>query len=134
MLESMTKFTGERYEMGMLWSEPKPNLPNSYSSAWCQLYSLEHRIQREPKFVSTVNRYRCKKRIRKDIERVRSEKHVRERMVFASPSSAKPEQAWQSKTCLNAASKYKKVCLNYKLLAGPDLLHGLIGTIFKFCE
>ena len=48
-------------------------------------------------------------------------------MVFAPPSSTEPEQAWQSKT-----NKYKEVCLNDKLLAGPDLLHGLIGTIVRF--
>ena len=29
MLESSTKFTGERYEVGMLSSEPEPNLPNN---------------------------------------------------------------------------------------------------------
>ena len=34
----------------------------------------------------------------------------------------------------NAASKYKELCLIDKLLAGPDLLHGLIGTIFRFRE
>ena len=34
----------------------------------------------------------------------------------------------------HAASKYKGVCLNDKLLAGPDLLHGLNGTIFRFRE
>ena len=34
----------------------------------------------------------------------------------------------------NAVSKYKGVCLNDKLLTGPDLLHGLIGTIFRFRE
>ena len=28
-LESTMKFTGERYEVGMLWSEPEPNLPNN---------------------------------------------------------------------------------------------------------
>ena len=33
-LESTTKFTGLRYEVGMLWCEPEPNLPNNYSSAW----------------------------------------------------------------------------------------------------
>ena len=37
MLESTTKITGERYEVGMLWSEPEPNLPNNYSSALGQL-------------------------------------------------------------------------------------------------
>ena len=39
-LESTTKFTGERYEVGMLWSEPGPNLPNNYGSAHGQLYLL----------------------------------------------------------------------------------------------
>ena len=34
----------------------------------------------------------------------------------------------------NAAAKYKDLCLNDKLLAGPDLLHGLIVTIFSFRE
>ena len=33
-----------------------------------------------------------------------------------------------------AASKYTDICLNDKLLAGPDLLNGLIGTIFRFRE
>ena len=49
MLESTTQFTGERYEVGMLWSEPEPNLTNSHSSALTQLYSLERRVQRDPK-------------------------------------------------------------------------------------
>ena len=47
MLESTTKFTGERYEVVMLWSEPEPNLPNNYSSALGQLYSLERIFQRD---------------------------------------------------------------------------------------
>ena len=37
------------------------------------------------------------------------------------------------RVCINAA-KYKDICLNDKLLAGPVLLHGLIGTIFRFRE
>ena len=32
----------------------------------------------------------------------------------------------------NSAAKYKYVCLNDKLLAWPDLLYGLVGTIFRF--
>ena len=48
-LESTTKFIGERYEVGKLWNEPEPNLPNSYISALGQLLSLERRFQRDPK-------------------------------------------------------------------------------------
>ena len=57
-LESTTKFTGERYEVGMLWKEPEPNLPNNYNSALGQLYSLERRFQRDPNYkriLSIVN-------------------------------------------------------------------------------
>ena len=52
MLESTTKFTGEWYEVGMLWSEPEPNLPKNYSSALGQLHSLERRFQRGRKLKS----------------------------------------------------------------------------------
>ena len=48
MSESTTKFTGEWHEVGMLWSEPEPDLSNNYSSALGQLYSLERRFQRDP--------------------------------------------------------------------------------------
>ena len=47
MLEITPKSTGERYEVGVLWSEPEPKLPNNYSSALDQLYSLERRFQRD---------------------------------------------------------------------------------------
>ena len=45
-----------------------------------------------------------------------------------------PNKPGKVRRVCNAASKYKEVCLNDKLLAGPDLLHGLIGTIFRFQE
>ena len=99
MLESTTKFTGERYELGMLWSEPESNLTNNYSSALGQHYSLDRKIPKGPtpeKSVSTVNRYRCRRWIRKDIEGIRSEKHLREGMIFSTQSSdwfAMPHQS-----------------------------------------
>ena len=57
MLESTTKFTGEQYEKGMLWTsakpeEPEPNLTNNYSSALGQLYSLDRRFQKDPNLKS----------------------------------------------------------------------------------
>ena len=45
-----------------------------------------------------------------------------------------PNQPGKVRRVCNAASKYKEVCLKDKLLAGPDLLHGLIGTIFRLRE
>ena len=45
-----------------------------------------------------------------------------------------PNKPGKVRRVYNDASKYKEVCLNDKLITGPDLLHGLIGTIFKFGE
>ena len=42
-----------------------------------------------------------------------------------------PNKPGKVRRVCNAASKYNEVCLNDKLLAGPDLLHGAVGTIFR---
>ena len=53
-------------------------------------------------------------------------------MVFAKLSYAKSEQSWPNLPCLK--SGFNEVCPNDKLRAETELLHGLIGTIFKFRE
>ena len=45
-----------------------------------------------------------------------------------------PNKPGKVRRVCNAASKYTEECLNDKLLAGLDLLHGLIRTIFRFRE
>ena len=93
------------------------------------------KIPKGPKLeelVPTVKRYKFRKRIRKDIGSVRSESQLRERMVFATPLSAKLEKAWQSKTCLQCCIKLQRSLL--ARLARLDLLHDSIGTIFGICE
>ena len=62
-LERTRKYTGERYEVGMLWSEPKPNLPNNYGSALGQLHSLERRFKRDPNLKEL-----CQQSINTDVE------------------------------------------------------------------
>ena len=47
MLKATTKFDGERYEVGLLWKNAKPLLPNNYSSAVSQLKSLERGQEKE---------------------------------------------------------------------------------------
>ena len=134
MLENTTKFAGERYEVGMLWSEPERQ---TYRTTTAQPWvSFTHwSVDSKPeKFVSTVNKYRCRKGIREDIGRVRCERHLRKRIVFATYPVLNPNKPGKVRRVCNAASKYKEVCLNDKLLAGPDLLHGLIGTIFRLRE
>ncbi|XP_075253997.1 uncharacterized protein LOC142345651 [Convolutriloba macropyga] len=55
-------------------------------------------------------------------------------MVLSHHPVQNPNKPGKVRRVCNAASKYKEVCLNEKLLAGPDLLHELIGTLLRFRE
>ena len=137
MLESTTKFTGERYEVGMLWSEPEPNLPNNYNSALGQLHSLERRFQRDPNHKSLYQQS-IDTDVEKGFVKILDESEVKgtfgKEWYLPHHPVLNPNKPGKVRRVCNAASKYKGVCLNDKLLAGPDLLHGLIGTIFRFRE
>ena len=135
MLESTTKFTGERYKVGKLWSEPEPNLPNNYSSALGQLYSLERRFQRDPN-LKNLYQQSIDTDVEKGFVKILDESEVKgtfgKEWYLPHHPVLNPNKPGKLRRICNAASKYKEVCLNDKLLAGPDLLHGLIGTIFRF--
>ena len=102
--------------MGMLWSEPEPNLPNNYNSALGQLHSLERRFQRNPNLKSLYQQS-INTDVEKGFVKTLEESEVKgtfgkelymdpERIVYAS--SAKPEQAWQSQTCLQCRLKVQR--------------------------
>ena len=137
MLESTMKFTGERYEVGMLWSEPEPNLPNNYSSALGQLYSLKRRFQRDPN-LKNLYQQSIDTDVVKGLLTILDESEVKgtfgKEWYLPHHPVLNPNKPGNVRRVCNAASKYKEVCLNDKPLAGPDLLHGLIGTKFRFPE
>ena len=137
MLESTTKFTGERYKVEMLWSELEPNLPKNYSSALGQLYPLERRFQRDPNLKSLYQQS-IDTDVEKGIVKVLNESELKgtfgKEWYLPHHPVLNPNKTGKVRLVCNAASKYKEECLNDKLLAGPDLLHGLIRTIFRFLE
>ena len=47
ILEKTTKHNGERYEVGLLWADDNPNLPNNYYSAYQQFLSMEKRLSKD---------------------------------------------------------------------------------------
>ena len=137
VLESAAKFTGERYEVGMLWSEPEPNLPNNYGSALSQLHSLERRFRRDPNLKSLYQQS-IDADVEKGFVKILNESEIKgtfgKEWYLPHHPVLNPNKPGQIRRVCNAASKYKEVCLNEKLIAGPNLLHGLVGTIFRFRE
>ena len=105
------------------------------NSALGQLYSLKW------KFQGDLN---LKTFYQKSIDTVVEKGFVM--ILVASKEKCSLEKEWylphypvlnpdkSGKFICNSASKYKAVCLVDKLLVGPALLHGLIGTLFRFCE
>ena len=136
-LESKTTFTGERYEAGMLWSEPEPNPPNNYGSTLGQLHSLEQRFQRDPK-LKEVYQQSIDTDAEKGFVKVLGKSEVKstfgKEWYLPHHTVLNPNKPGKVCRVCNAAAKYKDICLNNNLLAGSDLLHGLIGTIFRFRE
>ena len=137
MLECTTKFTGVRHEVAMLWGESEPNLPNNYSSALGQLYSLEQRFQRGPNLKSLYQQS-VDTDVEKGFVKIMDESEVKgtlgKEWYLPHHPVLNPNKPGKVRRVCNAALKYKEVCLNDKLLAGLVLLHGLIGTIFRFRE
>ena len=134
-LESTTKFTGERYEVGMLWSEPESNLPNNYGSAFGQLHSLERRIQRDL-ILKELYQQSIDTDVEKGFVKILGKSEVKgtfgKKWYLPHHPVLNPNKPGKVRRVCKAAAKYKYICLNDKLLAGPDQLHGLIGTIFRF--
>ena len=103
-----------------------------------QLKSLERRLQRDEAL---------KKRYQKTIDTDVNAGYVR-KVDQAELNETKDKLQWYSphhpvinlkkpekvRRVCNAAAKYQGVALNDKLLPGPDLLHSLIGIIFRFRE
>ena len=121
----------------MLWNEPEPSLPNNYGSALGQLYSLERRFQRDPK-LKELYQQSIDTDVEKGFVKILGKSEIKgtfgKEWYLPHHPVLNPNKPGKVRRVCNAAAKYKDVCLNDNLLAGPDLLHGLIGTIFRFRE
>ena len=138
MLKATTKFDGERYEVGLLWENAKPHLPNNYSSAVSQLKSLEHRLEMDENL-----KQRYKETIDVDVQkgfvRILNEaelENIKTDLQWYVPHHPvlNPNKPDKVRRVCNAASKFGGASLNDTLMAGPDLLQLLIGIIFRFRE
>ena len=137
ILENTTKVVDGRCEVGLLWAE-NTDIPNNYCSALSQLYSLERRFEKDPilkkRYQATIEVDLQNEHVRKlDGEELSKTRNNLQWYVPHHPviNPNKPEKV--RRVC-NAASKYKGVSLNDKLMTGPDLLQNLVGIIFRFRE
>ena len=137
-LEQTTRFTGERYEVGLLWREEEAKLTNNFYSAMGQFKSLERRLQKDDMlrncYQETIDTDVKAGYVRK-VQQVELNE-TRDKLLWYLPhhSVINTHKEEKVRRVCNAATKYQGVALNDKLLPGPDLLHSLIRIIFRFRE
>ena len=121
----------------MLWSEQESNLPNNYGSALGQHYSLERRFQRDPS-LKELYQQSIDTEVEKGFVKILGESEVKgtfgKEWYLPHQPVLNANKPGKVRRVCNAAEKFKDIYLNDKLLAGPDLLHGLTETIFRFRE
>ena len=138
ILEKTTKHNGERYEVGLLWAEDEPSLPNYYFFAYQQFLSMEKRLSKDVE-LKTAYSTPIEKDLESNIFRRLDDKEASETenaMQWYLPHHPvkHPHKPGKVRRVCNAASKFKGVSLNDKLLSGHDLLRNLIGIVFRFRE
>ena len=136
ILEKTTYHDGNRYHVGMLWTDEDSSLPNNYFSALVQLKSLERRLDKDPElkqlYAKTIHDDFNKGYITKvDKSDCFKLDQPREWYLPHHPV-VHPHKPGKVRRVLNGAAKFHGQSLNNALLTGPDLLQSLIHILIRF--
>ena len=126
ILEKTTKHNGEHYEVGLLWADDNHNLPNNYYSAHQQCLSMEKKLSKDPELkeaYKATNGKDLENHFVRKLEQEEVVSTVNDMQWYLPHHPVKHTQKpGKVRRVCNAASKFKGVSLNDKLLSGPDLL------------
>ena len=134
ILGSTTKVKGGRYEVGLLWRNEDPILPNNRPQAEMRLQQLKKRFLCDPTFASqyeaAMNDYIEKgygvKLLEKEAASTSDHTWYLLHHGVVNPNKSKVRVAY------NAAAVWGGTSLNKELLRGPQLNNSLIGVLFQF--
>ena len=134
-LENTVQFSDNHYSVGLLWKENKPTLPYNKSLALSRFHSLEKKFRQHPKFFkkykNTVNDYISKGHaVKLSPEEAKHRSPVANYVPHHDVSNI--NRPGKVRVVFDAAAKFDKVCLNEKLLKGPNYLNKLIGILLRF--
>ncbi|XP_055604429.1 uncharacterized protein LOC129752685 [Uranotaenia lowii] len=138
LLHEKTRFTGERYETGLLWRYDHIRLPNNESMARRRYELLEKRMKQNPELkrmlTDKITDYIAKGYVEKlaPSEGTWSDQYpVWYLPIFPVTNPNKPGKI---RVVWDAAAAYNGISLNSVLMTGPDQLASLVTTLIKFRE
>ncbi|PFX25687.1 hypothetical protein AWC38_SpisGene9681 [Stylophora pistillata] len=135
--EDTTTFVNGHYEVGLLWREDEPRLPNSYTLAKRRLELLRRRLTK-PESRELAAKYR------EVMDEYISKGYARK----LSPEQAAMETSYtwylphhpvinlnkpgKLRIVFDAAAEFEGTSLNKKLIQSPDMTKSLIGVLLRF--
>jgi len=136
-LDATTTHDGERYEVGMLWRETDPWLPNNRVAAEKRLQGIRRRLLLNEGYAQKYREY-MDMLIEKDYAR----KLNSEEAASCGPKTwylphhgvINPQKPDKLRVVFDAAAKFQGSSLNDKLVQGPDLANSLLGVLLRFRE
>ncbi|XP_055714320.1 uncharacterized protein LOC129808566 [Phlebotomus papatasi] len=135
ILESVTRLVGKRFETGLLWKTPKPEMPDSRSAAWLRLQQVEAKMDKDPKFrdqySAKIQDYLSKGYL---VPLDEHEKGMPKENVWYLPhfGVTNPNKPGKIRLVLDAAAEVNSISLNNSLLSGPNLTISLTGLLMRF--
>lgn len=137
LLQSQTKFTGERYETGLLWRSEAVRLPDIQAMAQRRFQCLKKRMNKDETLAETLREKMAdhlnKGYIRKLSDDELSQNHQRVWYLPVFPVT-NPNKPGKVRIVWDAAAKAFGVSLNSVLLKGPDNLSSLFTVLIRFRE
>ena len=135
ILENTTKFKNGHFEVGLLWKDEVPRLPNNRDLPVTRFKSLEKKFRKNPDFHEPY-----KTQIKEYLELGHAKELTREESRKASVvtnyiphhgvmNTHKPGRVG---VVFDASAKYHGTTLNENLLPGIDFLNNLANVITKF--
>ncbi|XP_055622946.1 uncharacterized protein LOC129766440 [Toxorhynchites rutilus septentrionalis] len=135
MLESLTKYTGDNFETGLLWRYDDIRLPDSRPMALRRYRLLEKRMQKDPELLKVMNQkivdYLQKGYIRK-LSKEKENLPVSRAWYLPIFPVVNPNKPGKVRLVWDAAATVFGTSLNSALLKGPDQMCSLFSILLQF--
>jgi hypothetical protein len=127
MMEESATIVDNHYEVGMLWSQNNPQLPNNRYVAFKRLQHLKNRLKKD-EVLHQKYREKIEEYVKKEYARKLRPNEASSTSVRRLP----PSETWKICIVFDAAAKFEDTSLNDNLLQGPNLTNKIVDVLIRF--